>query len=136
MRYGKGSPDYKIYLKSLQRSWQVEEGDRIPIWNYIASIGLGKDCGLEVARAEMQLIPLDIRNWPMYNSHRWDIRKSAIKDRFFKTQAIFPIPTPERAISKWNFNTFQLDAGGDGLGEDDGAFFLLPYWMGKYHQLL
>jgi len=85
---------------------------------------------------KMQQIPLDIRNWPMYNSHRWDIRKSAINDRFFKLQATKPIPTPERAISKWNSNTYQMDGGGDGLSEDDGAYFLLPYWMARYHELL
>ncbi|MCK9638655.1 MAG: hypothetical protein M0R39_02010 [Prolixibacteraceae bacterium] len=136
MRYGKESPDMEIYTKSLARSWKAEEADRIPIWNYIASIGLGKGCGLEVADEEMQQIPLDIRNWPMYNSHRWDIKKSAITDRFFKPQATKPIPTPERAISKWNSNTYQMDGGGDGLSEDDGAFFLLPYWMARYHKLL
>ncbi|MCE1199281.1 MAG: hypothetical protein LWW85_09970 [Marinilabiliales bacterium] len=136
LRYGQGSPDFPIYQKSLQRSWKVEEGDRIPIWNYIASIGLKKACGLEVARTEMQEIPLDIRNWQMVNSHRWDIRKSAIRDRFFKVQATKPIPTAERAVSKWNTNTFQMDAGGDGLSEDDGAYYLLPYWMARYHQLL
>ena len=136
LRYGKESPDKEVYSKSLARSWKAEEADRIPIWNYIASIGLGKGCGLKVAEEEMQQIPLDIRNWPMYNSHRWDIRKSAINDRFFKPQATKPIPTPERAISKWNSNTYQMDGGGDGLGEDDGAYFLLPYWMARYHKLL
>jgi hypothetical protein len=136
LRYGKDSPDLAIYSKSLNRSWKAEEGDRIPIWNFIASIGLGKDCGLTVAEQEMQQIPLDIRSWPMYNSHRWDVRKSTINDRFFKPQATKPIPTPERAISKWNSNTYQMDGGGDGLSEDDGAFYLLPYWMARFHKIL
>jgi len=136
LRYGAKSKDKDIYARSLARSWRAEEGDRIPIWNYIASIGLEKNCGLEVAMDEMQQIPLDIRSWPMYNSHRWDIRKSTINDRFFKPQATKPIPTAERAISKWNSNTYQMDGGGDGLSEDDGAFFLLPYWMARFHKLL
>ena len=136
IRYGKSSPDMATYQKSLTRSWNVEEADCIPIWNYIASIGLGKDCGLTVAGDEMQQIPLDIRSWRMQNSHRWDIRKSAINDRFNKQQATKPIPTPERAISKWNTNTYQMDGGGDGLNEDDGAFFLLPYWMARFHKLI
>jgi len=28
---------------------------------------------------------------------------------------------------------YRLMAAGDGHGEDDGAFFLLPYWMGRHH---
>ena len=136
LRYGKDSPDMPVYFKSLTRSWKAEEADRIPIWNYIASIGLGKDCGLKVAEQEMKDIPMDLRSWRMDNSNRWDIRKSAINDRFLKPQATFPIPTPERAVSKWNSNTYLLDAGGDGLNEDDGAFYLLPYWMGRYYKLI
>ncbi len=136
LKYGTGTPDVAVYTKSLDRSWKAEEADRIPIWNYIASIGLGKDCGLKVAEEEMQLIPLDIRTWRMENSHRWDIRKSAVNDRFNKPQAILPIPTPERAVSKWNSNTYVMDGGGDGLSEDDGAYFLLPYWMAKYYKIL
>ena len=136
LRYGKDSPDMSIYMKSLNRSWKAEEGDQIPIWNYIASIGLDNDCGLKVAEQEMQQIPLDIRSWRMQNSQRWDIRRSAINDRFLKPQATKPIPTPERAITKWNSNTYQMDGGGDGLSEDDGAFYLLPYWMARYHQII
>ena len=29
---------------------------------------------------------------------------------------------------------YRPDAGTKGHREDDGAFFLLPYWMGRYHQ--
>jgi hypothetical protein len=29
-----------------------------------------------------------------------------------------------------------MDGGGDGLGEDDGAYFLLPYWMARYYRIL
>ncbi len=39
----------------------------------------------------------------------------------------------ERSVSKWNGNPYHPDGGGNGNGEDDGAFFLLPYWMGRYH---
>ncbi len=136
MRYGKESKDHEFFVKSLTRSWNAEKADGIPIWNYISSIGLEKDCGLGDALLEMQQIPLDLRSWRMVNSHRWDIRKSAINDRFFKPQATKSISPAERAISKWNSNPYQLDGGGDGLGEDDGAFFLLPYWMARFHRLI
>jgi hypothetical protein len=37
---------------------------------------------------------------------------------------------------KWNSNPFDMDGGSDGRGEDDGAAFLLPYWLGRHHGLL
>jgi hypothetical protein len=43
------------------------------------------------------------------------------------------LPPDERPVMKWNSNPFDIDGGSDGRGEDDGAAFLLPYWMGRYH---
>jgi hypothetical protein len=37
---------------------------------------------------------------------------------------------------KWNGNPYQLRRGGGGYAEDDGAAYLLPYWMARYHGLL
>jgi len=37
---------------------------------------------------------------------------------------------------KWNGNPYRIDGGNGGRSEDDGAFFLLPYWMGRYHKLI
>ena len=103
------------------------------IWNIIASSALKKDCDLKISLDELQQIPMDLITWRMENSHRWDLPQDQLNDRFGKPQAIRPIPTPERGISKWNYNTYQYDAGSGGFSEDDGAFFLLPYWMGRYH---
>ena len=135
-RYINDTDPVDIYRKSIQRSWEIERADRIPIWNLIASISLKKDCGLNNALDELQLIPMDLISWRMENSHRWDFPEDQLTDRFGFKQSVRPIPTPERAISKWNSNTYIYDSGTDGSSEDDGAFFLLPYWMGRYHGLL
>ena len=133
MRYANDPKLLPTYLKSTQRSWKVEQPDRIPLWNIISSNALKKDCDLKIALEELRLIPMDLITWKMENSHRWDLPKDQMSDRFGKAQAIRPIPTPERGISKWNSNTYIYDSGSDGYGEDDGAFLLLPYWMGRYH---
>ena len=69
----------------------------------------------------------------MRNSHRRDIKLHTDKDRFNHPQ-LTVVPAPdERPMSKWNSNPYRPDSGGGGNAEDDGAFFLLPYWMGRYH---
>ena len=133
LRYANDPKILPTYIKSTQRSWRVEQPDRIPLWNIISSTALNKDCDLRIALEELQLIPMDLITWKMENSHRWDLPQDQLSDRFGKAQAIRPVPTPERGISKWNSNTYIYDSGSDGYGEDDGAFFLLPYWMGRYH---
>lgn len=131
--YARNSKQLPSFVKSLERSWNVEQADSIPIWNIIASAALQKDCDLPVALSELRQIPMDMISWTMTNSQRWDLPKDQLDDRFGKPQAIRPIPTPERAVSKWNNNNFRYDGGDGGYSEDDGAYFLLPYWMGRYY---
>ena len=133
LRYANDKVSQSKFISSTQRSWHIEQPDRIPLWNIISSAALHKDCDLKVALEELQLIPMDLITWTMENSHRWDLPKDQLSDRFGKAQAIRPVPTLERGITKWNSNTYVYDSGSDGYGEDDGAYFLLPYWMGRYH---
>jgi hypothetical protein len=90
---------------------------------------------MHVAVEELQEYPMDIIKWGIYNSHRWDLRKDPLTDRFGKPQATKSIAIDERGITKWNSNTFIFDYPGDGTTEDDGSAWLLPYWMGRYHKL-
>jgi hypothetical protein len=56
----------------------------------------------------------------------------AATDRFRHRQSKTLLPPDERPVMKWNSNPFDVDGGSDGRGEDDGAAYLLPYWMGRY----
>jgi hypothetical protein len=136
LRYVRDPELKKTYQQSIARSWAVEQLDRIPLWNIITTAGLGKDCDLEVAINELQDYPMDIIHWTMENSQRWDLHKNPVADRFLKAQATKPVPVDERGITKWNSNTYQFDYGGSGMSEDDGAAWLLPYWMARYHRFI
>ncbi len=136
MRYSKDAEIRKTYEKSLLRSWKAEKHDRIPIWNIISTAGLETNCEMQIAMEELQEYPLDIIKWGVYNNHRWDLRKNPLTDRFGKAQATKTIAIDERGITKWNSNTFLFDYPGDGTTEDDGAAWLLPYWMSRYHKLI
>ena len=76
---------------------------------------------------------MNLIEWGVKNSHRLDVTFRKDADRFSRTQ-LTEVPAPdERPVSKWNGNPYRPYGGGNGSGEDDGAFFLLPYWMGRYH---
>jgi len=84
----------------------------------------------------LQEIPTDRRTWRMQNSHRADVVFNAISDRFRRPQLAHVLPADERNVEKWNRNPYIADSGGDGRHEDDGAAWLLPYWMARYHGFL
>ena len=64
----------------------------------------------------------------------WTCRSIPLTDRFKRRQALIVLPYDELPMSKWNGNPYNLDGGNGGRSEDDGAYFLLPYWMGRYPQ--
>jgi hypothetical protein len=127
----------EVYLQSLRRSWAVERPERNPLWNFIYAAGSGSQ---DFDRAEsirtLHEIPIDLVTWTVTNSHRSDVPVSPTPDRFKSKQSLIVLPYDELPVMKWNGNPYRLDGGDGGRGEDDGAFFLLPYWMGRYHKLI
>jgi len=127
----------KIYRESLERSWQVERPERNPLWNFIYAAGTGSaEFDLDTSILGLQEIPMDLISWTMANSHRLDVPHDPLADRFRREQALVVLPADERSVMKWNGNPYSMDGGDGGRSEDDGAFFLLPYWMGRYHGLI
>ncbi|MCS7272818.1 MAG: hypothetical protein NZ550_01545 [Fimbriimonadales bacterium] len=132
------NPDYRrMWLMSLERSWQIERPERSPLFNFIYGAVTGKPCDVEAAVQTLQEWPLDLRNWECRNSHRLDVVADPQRGRAGGWQPTRIVPYSERAVMRWNGNPYILD-GGDPLGrrEDDGTAFLLPYWMGRYHRII
>ena len=76
---------------------------------------------------------MDMIQWTMKNSHRRDVILEKEKDRAGREQITRVLAPDERPVEKWNSNPFLPDGGVGGGAEEDGAYFLLPYWMGRYH---
>lgn len=137
LRYETDPKLLAVYKQSLERSWQIERPERNPLWNFIYAVGTGAD---EFDRAEslrtLQEIPMDQITWGVRNSHRQDVPMNLMSDRFKRRQALIVLPYDELPIWKWNENPYRLDGGDGGHAEGDGVYFLLPYWMGRYHRLI
>jgi hypothetical protein len=126
-----------VYVQSLERSWQVERPERNPLWNFIYAVGSGaKEFDRSQATRTLQEIPMDQISWTVSNSSRLDVPMDTLNDRFDRRQALIVLPYGELPISKWNGNPYRLDGGDGGRSEGDGVYFLLPYWMGRYHKLI
>ncbi len=137
LRYESDPELLAVYKNSLERSWQIERPERNPLWNFIYAVGTA---AMEFDKAEslrtLQEIPMDMVKWDVRNSHRLDVPIDPMRDRFKRPQALIVLPYDELPMSKWNGNPYNLDGGNGGRSEDDGAYFLLPYWMGRYHELI
>jgi hypothetical protein len=126
-----------FYVRALDDWWSNMPRQKNPLWTFIYAAGnpAGK-VNLPHAVWTLQRIPTDLITWTIRNSNRTDIEWEQKTDRFGRRQALTLLPADERPVMKWNGNPFQVDGGSGGRGEDDGAFFLLPYWMGRHHSLI
>jgi hypothetical protein len=137
LRYEKDAALLAVYRQSLERSWQVERPERNPLWNFIYAAGTGaKDFDRAESVRTLREIPMDQIQWTVRNSQRLDVPIDPMSDRFKRRQALTVLPYDELPMWKWNGNPYNLDAGSEGRSEDDGAYYLLPYWMGRFHQLI
>jgi hypothetical protein len=125
------------YRKAIDGWWENIQREKNPLWTYIYRTAI-PDAKVDMAGALWTLyrIPMDLVNWTVSNSWRKDIQWDPKIDRFKKKQALTLLPADERPVMKWNGNPFIVDGGGAGRSEDDGGFFLLPYWLGRYHGFL
>lgn len=137
LRYETDEALRKVYLDSLERAWQVERPERNPLWNFIYAVGRRtSDFDREESLRTLREIPMELVEWNVANSHRADIVRDLLADRFGRAQSLHVLPYDELPMTKWNGNPYRLDGGAAGQREDDGAYFLLPYWMGRFYQLI
>jgi len=80
-------------------------------------------------------VPADTISWTICNSGRRDLGPTT-ENRFGRGRTIRVLPIHERLMLRWNADPYQLDDGSGGQVQGDGAFILLPYWLGRYHRLL
>jgi len=130
-------PDLRqLYLLSFERSWRLERPERNPLWNLMYGALTGNACDAGAAAQTLGEIPLDLCNWPIRNSVRNDIEVAPGSGRFGEVESTYPVRADELPAGRWNANPYRLDGGGDGSSEEDGAQYLLPYWLGRYHGLI
>lgn len=126
----------RLYLESLARTQRILEPEGSPFYNFLHGAFAGFPCGAEAGVEWLRNAPWDLVDWTMTNSHRADVEVDARPDRFGRPQSTRVLPNSERAVTRWNANPYALDAGSGGRSEMDGAFWLLPYWLGRYHGII
>ncbi len=136
-RYEKDPALLPTYRRALDEWWKNIQREDNPLWTFIYLIGR-PDASIDLRPAARTLyrMPMDTMDWAVKNSHRQDIVWASTIDRFGHREALTLLPHDELPVMKWNSNPFVVDGGSGGHGEDDGAAFLLPYWLGRHHGFL
>ena len=133
-RYERDERLRDYFRRAMAQWWQNIQREDNPLWIYIyAQANPGAALPLDRAAHTLVRLPLDLITWSAHNGHRLDVPRARENDRHGRPETTRLLPPDERHVQKWNSNSFELDGGRGGRGEDDGAAYLLPYWMGRYY---
>ncbi len=88
----------------------------------------------------LQRIPLDLIGYPVDNSHRLDVVMDPTPGQAsgmgWRTDS-YALPIDERGHVRLDRDAFAIIySEGNGYAEHEGTFYLLPYYLALYHQLI
>jgi len=122
------------YSQTIKDHWDIERPEMNPLWNFIYAMTGAAEFDLEETIWSLKEFPLDMISWSVQNSHRKDIELLESNFRNQTTREV--LPPDERPMSKYNGNAFRLDGGSGGNREYSGDIYLLPYWLGRYLNII
>lgn len=130
-------------IAGLERMWSIVQTERSPLWVgvYAGTAGMPV-CPITISDAVWSLrrYSIDLIDWPIDNSNRWDITPSPFVPRDSGDNATPEwrqmLPNSERAVRKQNSNPFDGNAMGNGLSEEAPYVWRLPYYLMLYNGLI
>ena len=131
LRYAQDPDLRSIYLRSLERSWEVQRIQQVPFFNFIYGALTGNDCEVPQAVQHLREWSIDLVNHNYHNSQRADLAaQRGYVSYCGGTRAI----SPRESEAKWGSRpAMQYDGGEDGKGVTPPIGWLMDYWMGRYY---
>lgn len=143
--------------QAVRRHYRIIEPDKSSFFYFVSAV-IEPEVNIEAAVEDLREIPTDRRMWRIENSTRDDIDWNPLPNRFGRPILDRVLPADERSWNKWNGDPYVPDGGGpggvspsgispeqegielplqveypDGAYEDDGASWLLSYWIARHH---
>ncbi len=119
-----------IYLRSLERTYELKRLEHIPWYNFTYGAITGNDCEVDESVKHLREWVLDCHTYRYTNSHRDDLQpEEGYVPLAGGTRAISP---REASVKGGSRNALNYDGGG-GYRIKEPTGFLRDYWMGRYH---
>jgi hypothetical protein len=128
-------PELKtLWLRSLERSWEIKRIGAAPWFNFIYGALTGNDCEMPRAVGHLREWPLDLRRHSFTNSHRDDL---FTPDGYrMYSERPRPFSPRETEPNRWDGDFMRLDGtlGGNVVADPGG--WLDAYWMARYYGMV
>jgi len=126
----------KYFLEGMRRLWEKDLPERNAEQIIIYGAFAKRDFRLDLSVRTLREVPLDLIKWSVRNGVRADVAVDPKLDRFQKVQGKYVLPYTEAPTIRWSENMYVLDTDDAGRSEAFAIFWLLPYWMARYHGMI
>lgn len=125
-------PDLRsLYLRSLERHWEVMRMQHVPFFNFMYGGLTGNDCEAEQGAKHLREWSLDPVSYRFHNSHRSDLApQRGYVPYMGGTRAMSPRETGPDFGSR---SALEYDGGNGGHVMCPPIGWLEDYWMGRYY---
>jgi hypothetical protein len=131
IRYARDPELRSIYLRSLERHWEVMRMQHVPYFNFVYGGLTGNDCEAPQAAQHLREWSLDLVSYRYHNSHRSDLApQPGYVPYMGGTRAISPRETGPEWGSR---SALHYDGGAGGRVVVPPIGWLEDYWMGRYY---
>ena len=123
-----------FYEKHIDEWIERRKGDKNPLINFIYCYSRGKKVELESSIDFLIDTPLDLIDWQIDHTKREDVK--IVHTPVLDDLQVNELPPASiRATVRWDKNPWGLNNGNPHL-EREPVFWLLPYWMGRYMEMI
>jgi hypothetical protein len=123
----------RALVTGVRRHYEIVRPEQPSFYTFVTATAAPNQSDILGAVENLRQIPTDRRMWRQENGQRADVTVADRPNRFGKPVLTRVVPADERAFKKWNADPYLPNGGENGRLEDDGAAYLLPYWMGRFH---
>ena len=128
-------PDLQYaYRQHLNRWFEKNKRVKSPLVNFTYNYLTGGHDELDNSIFFLRDAPLDLVDWRIDNGKREDLR--VVREPILETLQVDELrPPSEYRTIRWDRNPYAAD-GGNPAQEREPVYWLLPYWMGRYLELV
>lgn len=124
----------QVYRKHMDEWFELRRADQNPLINFLYNYCRQNREELSSSVAFLRDTPLDLVDWPVDHSIREDVH--VVRTPVLEELQVSKLPPASiRMTVRWDKNPWTL-AGGNPHVEREPVFWLLPYWMGRYLELI
>ncbi len=122
------------YMRSLERSYEIERIESLPWFNFIYGALTGNDCETLQAARYLRESPLDLETYKFDHSGRSDLNTPKGYVPYCYVER--PFSPRESGLWRWNFSMGKMSGPEYGPEIIEPSGWLDAYWMARYYGMI